>query len=188
MNTITNGQKLQNAYRACIEPYSAHLQIAVTLTLKSTARISVKRFENYGNERFNYLCHLDEERLQSTVRYFNALLTKSLFGNQAKHKNKKEWAKPLVFTIVEGRNCNKKTHLHLAIGNIPSEHLSNIEPIIKSAWARCDFANKQIKVKPLTNASGWLNYITKEVGYTDNDVLDICNSVIPQYIESSICT
>ena len=188
MNKLTNGQRLQQAYRLCIEPYSKHLQVAVTLTLKQTARIGVKRFRNYGNEYFYYSHKLDDERLQSTIRYFNVLLTKELYGNQARHKNKQAWAKPLVITAVEGRNKNKLTHIHSAIGNIPKEHISNIELIIKLIWARCDFANKEICVKHLNDSSGWLHYITKEVGYTDNDALEVCHSVIPQYIQLSICT
>ena len=188
MNELTKGQKLQQAYRTCFKPYSKHLQIAVTLTLKQTARIAVKRFQNYGNEYFYFNKKLDDECLQSTIRYFNVLLSKALYGNQARHKNKQIWAKPLVITVVEGRNINKLTHIHLAIGNIPKEHIGNIDTIIKSVWARCDFANKQTKITFLANTNGWLNYITKEVGYTDNDALEVCHSVIPQYIQSSICT
>jgi hypothetical protein len=186
MNILTNGQRLQQAYRTCIEPYSKHLQIAVTLTIKQTARIAVKRFENYGNEYFFFYQKLDDDCLKSTIRYFNALLTKKLYGNQARHKNKQAWAKPLVITVVEGRNINKHTHLHLAIGNIPKEHLGNIEATIKSIWTKCDFANKETCVKHLYDSNGWLDYITKEVGYTDNDALEVCHSVIPQYIQSSI--
>ena len=188
MRTLSNGQRLQQAYRQHIDPYSKYVQCAVTLTLKQSAQIRVKRFQNYGDEYYEFTEHLDEDKLRSTIRFFTANLTSELYGNKARHKNKKLWAKPLVIAVVEGRNTQKLTHLHLAIGNIPPTHLSNIAIHTQNAFKCCDFANKQICIKHVTNGSGWLGYITKEVGYTDNDALDIVNSTCPQFIQPSICT
>jgi hypothetical protein len=185
---LTNGQKLQEGYRRCIEPYSDWLQIAVTLTLKTRTKIRVKRFENLDSEFYEFWTSLDEEKLNSTINYFTAQLRHEIFGNKAKHKNKRHWAAPLVITAIEGKNNNKRIHLHLAIGNIPSERLSNIEVTIKRLWRRCDFANKQTVIKKINNSYGWLEYITKEVGYTNNDALDIVASTIPRFIQESICT
>jgi hypothetical protein len=188
MQQLSKGQLLQQAYRNHIAPYSKHVQCAVTLTLKQSAKIRVRRFSNYGDDFYEFWESLDDEKLHSTIRFFTANLTNELFGNQSKHKNKKAWAKPLVISVVEGRNTNKQTHLHLAIGNIPKEKLGNIQNHIESAFQRCDFANKQLCVKHVTSGIGWLGYITKEVGYTDNDALDIVSSTIPPFIQSSICT
>ena len=110
MNLLTNGQRLQQEYRAYIEPYSKYLQVAVTLTLKQTARIGIKRFENYGNECYYFNQNLNDDCLTSTCCYFNALLTKQLFGNWARHKNKQSWAKPLVITVIEGKNTCRKLY------------------------------------------------------------------------------
>jgi hypothetical protein len=188
MQELTSGQKLQQAYREHIEPYSLWLQVAVTLTLKTTTKIRVKRFTNYGNEYFEFLAHLDDEKLYSRIKYFSALLRHELFGNLAKHKNKQHWAQPLVIAVTEGRNTHKRTHLHLALGNIPTEKLGEIEATINRIWQRCDFANKLVCVKPVTCGNGWLGYITKEVGYTDDDALDVVGSTIPQFIQQRICT
>jgi hypothetical protein len=179
MNKLTEGQRIQNAYRNLINQFSQYLQIAVTLTLKQTANIKC-------NENFNYRKNLNDETLQSTIKRFTALLTWELYGNQSRHKNKRENSKPLIITVVEGRNTQKLVHLHLAIGNIPLKHLPNIEKIIEIAWTRCDFANEQIEVVELFNSQGWLGYITKQVGYTDNEAWDVCSSTIPQFIELSI--
>jgi hypothetical protein len=188
MQQQSNGQKLQEAYRQYITPYSQYIQFAVTLTLKQSALIRVRRFENYGNERYEFREYMDEDKLNSTIRFFTAQLTNELYGNLAKHKNKQDWARPLVIVAVEGRNTNKRMHLHLAIGNIPTSHIGNIAQHTQAAFIRCDFANKQLCVKEVTSAFGWLGYITKEVGYTDNDALDIVSSTIPPFIQSSICT
>jgi len=188
MQQLSKGQKLQQAYRQHIEPYSNKIQFAVTLTLKQSALIRVRRFENYGDEYYEFREYLDEDKLRSTIRFFIALLTIEVYGNKSKHKNKKHWAQPLVIVVVEGRNTHKLVHLHLALGNIPATHTDNIAHHIEAAFQRCDFANKQRCVKPVTDGTGWLGYITKEVGYTDNDALDIVGSTIPPFIQSSICT
>jgi hypothetical protein len=60
--------------------------------------------------------------------------------------------------------------------------------MIKTAWQRCDFAYRDNKIVEVYDAAGWYEYITKEIGYTDNDCLDIVNSVIPPFIEQSIRT
>jgi hypothetical protein len=188
MQELSNGQKLQLAYRRHIAPYSNWVQISVTLTLKTTAKIRVKRYSNYGNECYEFLDNLDEDKLHSRISYFSALLRHELFGNKAKHKNKQEWTQPLVIAVTEGRNTHKRTHLHLAIGNIPKEKLGDIEATINRLWQRCDFAHKEVCVKHVTSGIGWLGYITKEIGYTDNDAIDIVASNIPPFIQQSICT
>lgn len=188
MQKLTRGQKLQLAYRQHMAPYSQYVQCAVTLTLKQSAVIRVRRFENYGDESYEFRAHLDEDKLRSTIRFFTAQLTNQLYGNLAKHKNKQHWARPLVIAVVEGRNTHKLVHLHMAIGNIPSTHIGSIAQHTQAAFERCDFANKQLCVKHVTSGMGWLGYITKQVGYTDNDALDIASSTIPPFIQTSICT
>jgi hypothetical protein len=188
MHQLSKGQKLQEAYRQYIEPYSCYLQYAVTLTLKQSALIRVRRFQNYGSDIYEFREYLDDDKLRSTIRFFTTQFTNELYGNKSKHKNKQQWASPLVIAAVEGRNTHKLTHLHLAIGNIPATHTENIAQHIQVAFQRCDFANKQLCVKTVTNSSGWLGYITKEVGYTDNDALNIVDSTIPPFIQHSICT
>ena len=188
MKLLTNGQLLQQAYRQHIAPYAQYVQTAVTLTLKPSALIRVRRFENYSDEYYEFREYLDEDKLRSTIRYFSAQLTNELYGNQSKHKNKQHWAQPLVIAAVEGRNTHKLLHLHMAIGNIPATHINNIAHHTQTAFERCDFANKQLCVKHVTSGMGWLGYITKQVGYTDNDALDIVGSTIPPFIQQSICT
>ena len=188
MQQLTRGQKLQQAYRQHIAPYSRYVQFAVTLTLKQAAQIRVRRFENYGEDYYEFRAYLDEDKLRSTIRFFTAHITNELYGNKSKHKNKQDWARPLVIVAVEGRNTHKLVHLHLALGNVPATHTDNIANHTQAAFSRCDFANEQRCVKPVTDGVGWLGYITKEVGYTDNDALDIVSSTIPPFIQSSICT
>ncbi|MBK1683692.1 hypothetical protein [Rhodoferax fermentans] len=188
MKAKTKGQKLQQAYRQFIAPYSLYLQVAATFTLKQRAKIKVKRFENYGNETYEFWQNLSEDILHNQIHHFTARLTSLVYGNKRKNKKYAQTARPLVIVSIEGRNVAKRTHLHLAIGNIPNEKMENIEELIIKAWEGCDFAYKKNETKLLNGPYGWLSYITKEVGYTDNDALDIVSSTIPQFIQQSIST
>ena len=82
----------------------------------------------------------------------------------------------------------KRTHFHFAIGNVPSSKVDTFPSIVEQIWQRCDFAHREIDVTPITDANGWLRFITKEVGYANNDALDILSSTIPPFIQQRICT
>jgi len=188
MDNKEKRKALQAAYIQMIEPYSKHLQFAVTLTLKMSATIKVKRLTNYGDDFYSFHQCLTEQILDGTIKRFTERLTWSLYGNHSKHKNKQDWALPLVITCIEGRKRGKRTHLHLAIGNVPVAKCVNFNMFVAEAWAKCDFGAKSVCIKPITNANGWLTYITKEAGYADSDALDIVGSTIPPFIQHSICT
>lgn len=177
----THGQQLQAAYRQHIAPYSEHLQFAVTLTLKQTAQI-VTPYAN-GEGTYKRCEYLDEDKLRSTINRFDALLRYACYQRNCRRPANKAWAMPLAIYSVEGRNTHKRTHIHAAMGNVPQNKLSIFPALVESAWRQCDFGDKQICVKPITNAAGWVSYMTKEIGYTDNDCLDINSAVIPPFIQ-----
>jgi hypothetical protein len=188
MDDARLGLKLQAGYRELFRRYAPHLTTAATLTLKQYAKIRVRRFENYEHETFEIRKSLDSQIIASTARRFEARLTHHLFGNKAKHQNNRHWAKPLLFVAIEGRNTHKRTHLHIAVGNVPAHKLSDIETHIRQSWHDCDFGDEQVCVRPLQANFGWLDYMTKEVGYTDNDSFAVGHACIPEIIQESICT
>jgi hypothetical protein len=186
MQTTHRLMTLQEAYRQMVYPYAPHLTTAATLTLKQHARIRVRRFENVDDEYFEFGQSLTDDIISSTVRRFNARLTHYLYGNHARHVNKKQWARPLLIAAIEGRGTTKLPHVHAAIGNVPADKQGHIDRLIERAWHDCDFGNRQLCVRPLTSSHGWLDYMTKEVGYTDHDVLSVDHTSIPEIIQRSI--
>lgn len=186
MQNTQHLMKLQMAYRTMVYAYAPHLTTAATLTLKQHARIRVRRFENVNDEYFEFCQKLSDDMIGSTIRRFTARLTHILYGNQAKHANKRHWAKPLIIVAIEGRRTGKLPHLHVAIGNVPIDKQGCIDRLIKQAWYECDFGNAQVCVKPLTSTYGWLDYMTKEMGYTDDDVLSVEHTCIPEITQRSI--
>jgi hypothetical protein len=167
--------KLQQAHQSLLAPYTDYFEYAATLTIKQYATIHTEYLPSLGQGFV-----LTDDILKSTIRYFTAHLTRFLYGNDAKKLHKQHYAQPLLFFVVEGVNSHKREHLHIALGNVPDHKKADIESIIKQAWAKCDFANQQVKVKPIYNAVGWTDYITKEIEFENNDALYIVDSVIPQ--------
>ena len=170
-----NRIELQQAHQDLLAPYYSYLEYAATLTIKPYATIHTEHLLSLGQ-----MFALNEDILKSTLRYFTANLTRYLYGNDAKKLHKQHYAKPLLFFVVEGVNSYKLEHLHIALGNVPDHKKADIEQLIKAAWAQCDFANQQVKVEPIYNAAGWTSYITKEIGFENNDALYIVDCVIPQ--------
>ena len=177
---MNNNKLLKKAYREMLYEYDNHLEVAATVTLKTSALIYDK---DYYLPRRQYL---NKSVINSTIRYFKAVLTYQLFGNTSKHKNKQDWAKPLIFISIEGLKNHKRPHLHIALGNIPEDKKSSIQQIIESAWQKCDFGNKEVDIKEIYDARGWIDYITKEIGACNDHVLDIVGSVIPSSIKKLV--
>ena len=187
MHTTSQRIQLQRSYQSFLQPYQPFFQFALTLTLKQRAKVKTKRVDG-SDEYFERWVGLSDETLDSTIKRFNARLTHALYGNQAKHKNKRDWARPLLITATEGKCSTKRTHLHCALGNVPQHCMPRINQIVALAWSECDFGYKEIDVQVIYSAAGWRDYMTKEIGYVNNDALDITHAFIPQIIQQSICT
>jgi predicted RNA-binding protein len=171
--------KLQNGYRELLGRYENHFEYAVTLTLKKSITITTTNEFGYVTKKRSWL---SKTKLCNTTRHFTATLTRYLFGNAAKNKSTRDTARPLLLFVVEGQNSDKRVHLHVALGNVPKHKKADIAQTIKDAWATCDFAYEQVDVKSIYYATGWTNYITKEIGIVNDDALDVVNSVIPKNI------
>lgn len=177
-----NQSALRLANAELLDRYASSFEFALTLTLKQHAKITFNSDDD-SDYSPTVIKSLDEDALESTIRYFTANLTQLLFGNAAKHKNKRHWAKPLLFFAVEGMKTDyKQTHLHAVLGNVPENKKDFINTLVEHAWHRCDFGNKHVCVRPYYS-TGWNSYITKEVGFINNDALRIVNCTIPSILK-----
>jgi hypothetical protein len=69
---------------------------------------------------------------------------------------------------VEGERSNKNLHLHFAIGGFPSHvKFNQFGRLVTKAKLNVEFIDAEHKVK--LSDSGWIEYITKEVGTKDTD-------------------
>jgi hypothetical protein len=182
MENMAYSLSMQSAHEEMLKPYEQYFQFALTLTLKLKATIRTRLLTDDDSyfERDEYL---NDEKLNSTIRYFNVLMNQSIFGNQAKHKNKRDWTQILSFYSREGGDGIKRLHLHAVIGNIPSNKIEAFEAIVSQNWHRCDFGHDEVRVERISNARGWVGYMTKTVKLKNHDALDVVSATIPKFIE-----
>ena len=133
-----------------IKPY------AISLTLK---------------QRVNNLS-IDIYTAQKTMKNFLTRISRELLGN--KHKKK------FPLQRIPSYETKGRLHYHLLI-DLPEKNLEEVEFITGRHWNPnvIPVAYNQTKVKPIYNANGWLNYITKFE--KRNDDIDIVNTYIGQH-------
>jgi hypothetical protein len=181
MSTTINKLEIQQAYRKFLSPYADQFQYAVTLTLKQSIRVA-------GKDGYYHTIKLDQEKLQKDIHFFNARLTRYLYGNACKREYNRDFAKPLVIIALEGGDNLKNLHLHIGLGNVPENKKSDIHEIIGNAWSKCDFANTQMEVTPIYDGQGWIAYMTKEIWREKNDVIDVFSCSIPKSLMPTTVT
>ncbi len=146
----------KQATRTWLSSKSTEYPLALTLTLKQT----ISQKTSFGIYR-RCIGRLDCERI---AKRFIQKLNKEVFGNSAKRHNKS--LKYLV--VVEGERTYKKLHLHMAIGDLPKHvRLNEFDGLVKKAKVHVEEIDVQHKVDIAD--SGWMEYITKELGTKDTE-------------------
>ena len=129
--------------------------IACTLTLKQTITEST----HLGT----YKRQITTNDAKNTAQHFIKVLNKLYFKNSAKRHNK-----TLNYIVVsEGQRSGKNIHLHLAIGGVDTHRLKEMNRHIQKAIMYVQNLDTQFKAKIAD--SGWMDYITKELGNKDTD-------------------
>ena len=146
----------RSATRAYLLSMADDYQIAMTITIRQ------KWFDTNGKMKVTHFLNARDlptisERLE---RKLNKLIWKNGF---ARHRKSLKF-----FKVWEDGFGTKRIHLHYAIGNFPPNFkLNTLNALVEKASGECyeiDFEHKEDICD-----SGWLEYITKEVGKTDTD-------------------
>ncbi len=138
---------------------SLHKQYPIVLTLTLKQHSSIKNANGVFIEK---LKRSDCDRI---AKRFTQKLNREVFGKRAAEKYGKALS---YFVVVEGQRSNKNLHLHLAIGNLPKHvALNEIDALVREAKMQVFEIDEQYKVDLAD--SGWMEYITKEVGTHDTD-------------------
>jgi hypothetical protein len=131
------------------------LCVAVTLTLKQSWEVKT--------DKGVFIQRINRQECVRVARHFKRKLEHEIFGNAARRYNKRlKW-----LTVLEGERTNKNLHLHIAT-NMP-KHIkwNEIDGLVTKAKCYVKELDTQHKVD-ITD-SGWVDYITKEVGAKDTD-------------------
>lgn len=153
-----NAQPTQKAaVRAWLGGMSKEFPLALTLTLKQTITET--------NNRGTYKRSLTRADCERIARRFTQKLNRQVFGKYAADKCGKSLR---YLPVIEGERSHKNLHLHFAIGGLPSHvRFNQFDTLVTNAKLNVEHVDAEHKVD-LTD-SGWISYITKEVGTKDTD-------------------
>ena len=145
------------AVRAWLGAMSREFPLALTLTLKQTI---VEK-----NDKGTYKRKLTRIDCERVAKRFTQKLNREVFGKYAAEKGGKSLK---YLPVVEGERSNKHLHLHFAVGGLPSHvRFNQFESLVTKAKLHVEHIDAQHDVN-ITD-SGWIEYITKEVGTKDTD-------------------
>jgi len=137
---------------------SLHKQypVAITLTLKQSLLVK--------NANGAYYKKIDKNEIRRVATHFTHKLNKQYFGCRAKKYG--EGLKYLI--VVEGERTHKHLHLHMAVGGFANDIKWNeVEDKVRKAKLSVEALDEQHKVDIVD--SGWMEYLTKELGMNDTD-------------------
>ena len=146
----------RDATRAFLASMATDYQVAMTITLHQ------KWFDRNGLMKVNHFLSTDDlpiitKRLEGKL---NKLIWKNGFSRYGKSLK--------FFKVWHDGFGTKRIHLHYAVGNFPRDFkLNTLRGLVEKASRQCyeiDFEHKED-----ISDSGWLEYITKEVGKKDTD-------------------
>lgn len=145
------------AVRAWLGGMSREFPLSLTLTLKQTI---VEK-----NGRGTYKRKLTRDDCERIAKRFTQKLNREVFGKYAAEKGGKSLK---YLPVVEGERSNKHLHLHFAVGGLPSHvRFNQFDKLVTNAKLHVEHIDVQHEVD-ITD-SGWIEYITKEVGTKDTD-------------------
>ncbi len=146
----------KQATRTWLNGLHKQYPLALTLTLKQTNLVK--------NNNGVYIQKLNINEIRRIAKHFTQKLNQQVFGSSAKRYGK--GLKYLV--VVEGERTGKNLHLHMAIGDLPSHVKWNeVDGLVRKAKLRIAELDEQHKVDIVD--SGWMEYLTKELGMKDTD-------------------
>ncbi len=122
--------------------------VAVTLTMKQ--RIESNDF------RGRFGVNLDPIKVSENTRHFLNRLNQSVFG-----KGFLRYGKRLsVIPVTEG-NAVIRLHIHMTLERPEHLNLNEFERLISECWSKTTFGYHNIKIKPIYDYMGWIEYKLK---------------------------
>ena len=177
-------EELQRASQKFLERYAQFASHMLTLTMRDHISISPTRQRGLLASSCDNGWDISEHAARDAVRYFITRLNHQIFGRRSSKLATKSKCRIIAIPIIEGLRSYKRTHVHILIGNIPPAKLENLQEIISATWKRCSVAMSDMKLESLYDAEGAAFYLTKEVGYINDDVIDWNIASIPAVLHT----
>ena len=151
----------------------------LTLTMRDQISISPTRQRNSPAFGHSGGWNLSEHAAREAVRYFITSLNYQMYGRRTQKEATKMKCRIIAIPIIEGLKSYKRTHVHILLGNVPEDKLDFLEKMISETWSKCSIAMPGLKLDLLHDAEGAAFYLTKEIGYINDDAIDWNIASIP---------
>ena len=116
-----------------------------------------------------YLNELTTNQTENSLLGYSYTYAKTSYKTVVKQLTQAISRKGLKYlVVVEGERTGKNLHLHMAIGDLPSYVKWNeVDGLVRNAKLKVAELDEQHKVDIVD--SGWMEYLTKELGMKDTD-------------------
>ncbi len=158
---MANGAECEPSQKQAVRTWLGGLHqdypYALTLTIKPSV--------TEHTERGVYQRQIKRDDCDKIALRFQQKLNREVFGRRAADS----YGHTLKYiAVVEGERSCKALHLHLAVGGLPA-HIKpmQLQSLVSNARLQVRELNEQFEVNIAD--SGWLEYITKELGRRDTD-------------------
>jgi hypothetical protein len=148
-------KKLQNSTEQMIGRFGSFASHMLTLTM---------------NDKTNW--NLSEAAVKQAIRYFVVNLNFKMWGHASRKDKTKAKCQIIAIPVCEGLKSEKRTHVHVLLGNIPDSEIARLEATIVEVWAKTRVGLERMRLDPLHDSDGAAFYLAKEVGYINNDAVD----------------
>lgn len=175
-------EELQRASQKFLERYAQFASHMLTLTMRDHISISPTRQSRLRGSGGGW--SISEHAAREAVHYFIERLNSKMFGRRSRKAATMSKCRIIAIPIIEGLRSHKRTHVHILIGNIPTEKLADLGKMISEAWQRTSVSMPDMRLDPITDDEGAAFYLTKEVGYINDDAIDWNIASIPAVLHT----
>ena len=165
-------KRLQFANQYLIERYSTWLTHMLTLHLLDTKESTYIKLDGWNKGAIqHHSSELSDDAALASVRYFIEVLNYKLYGRRTRKNRYKNVCRIIAIPVFEGANNNKRRHFHVLLGNIPQNKWGELEKIVADVWANTKWGMPGICLKEIYDVDGTTYYLSKEVGYCNDDAV-----------------
>lgn len=158
-------KKLQSSTEQMIGRFGSFASHMLTLTM---------------NDKLNW--NLSENAVKQAIKYFVVALNYRIWGHASRKDKTKARCQIIAIPVCEGLKSQKRVHVHMLLGNIPEAKIPALEATILEIWAKTRIGLERMCLELVYDVDGAVFYLTKEVGYINNDAVDWETASIPSVL------
>ena len=174
-------EQLQTAsalFIARFHPFLTHMVTLNLLDTRTSTYIKQTGWTKDAVQRNEF--ELTDTAATASLRYFIEVLNYALHGRRTRKARYRDVCRILAIPVYEGTRNNKRRHFHILLGNVPQEKLGDLEKLVADAWAATKWGMPGVDVRELHDADGAAYYLSKEVGYYNEDAVLWQQASIPR--------